>query len=163
LKRAGYRFGYRVGSRITEPVWREVYNGCKPIFIHFSNTFLSLLFLNKNKLSSLSYCSSFSDGENGEGSYEPRFRQGGRRGGWLAGRGGGATAPERKIFPFFLKKDFPTPFYLLIPILAPKFSKYEPITLDLMKYKSKNDLPLPYASFADLVRLDLLRPYVVLV
>ena len=84
---------------------------------------------------------------------------------WENGRLGVAARWRRlkpPLFIFFFLR-FPTPFYLLIPILAPKFSKYEPITLDLMKYKLKHGLPFPYASFTDLVRLDLLRPYVVLV
>jgi len=79
---------------------------------------------------------------------------------WFAGRGGGATAPERRIFLFFIKKfDFPTPFLVLYPILPSKFTNKQHTVLDL--HQKKYNLPSFLCSFSTsclccLVRLDLM-------
>ena len=125
--------------------------GVGQIFLIFTLAF-SLFLL---KLSLLSLFFFFSDGRWAVGKESDA----------VVSRPRAAAPPRQALKPtlFYMIFRLPTPFYLLIPILAPKFSKYGPITLDLMKYKLKHGLPLPYASFTDLVRLDLLRPYVVLV
>ena len=120
------RFGYRVGSRMTEPVWREVYKGCKPIFFHFHTKFLSHLFsYQKNTLHSLCHVLPFLWVFRRRGWPEVVAAR------WATTVGGGAAARTTSFLLFFF--TFSTSFLSLYSILNPKIPKEKATTLDLEK------------------------------